>query len=67
MKHDWEPVHKNVQDVCNRGWDPERKCKNCGAVQTREDQTLWMRIVGYRWLPLVGRCKGSRIFREKKK
>lgn len=31
---------------------PQRKCRLCGALQTRE------RVPGYRWLPLVGRCPG---------
>jgi len=37
---------------------PMRRCTNCGAEQERLTETRWMRVTGYRWLPLVGRCKG---------
>jgi hypothetical protein len=38
--------------------DPHRQCQNCGAVQKRLTEHAWMRVTGYRWLPLVGRCAG---------
>jgi len=34
-----------------------RKCANCGAEQVKDSQTSWMRVIGYQWWPLVGRCK----------
>jgi len=39
--------------------EPFRKCANCGAVQQRETETAWMRIVARRWRPLAGRCRGK--------
>jgi len=34
-------------------------------VQEREAEHLWMRGVGYRWLPLVGRCPGEWLPNDK--
>lgn len=61
MKHDWEPIPDTLEKTCQHGWDPMRKCKNCGIVQQRYPETAWMRVTGYRWLPLAGRCKGKII------
>lgn len=61
MKHQWEDVSaRSVAEVCKYGWDKRRRCKLCGVVQSHQDEQLWMRIVRRRWLPLVGRCKGSK-------
>lgn len=60
MKHDWEYSTHTLAEVMKHGWEPRRICKNCGAVQQRESQSNWMRVTGYRWLPLVGRCKGPK-------
>lgn len=57
MRHDWIRMPDTIKKVCQYGWSPVRTCKNCGAIQTRVSETLWMRVTGYRWLPLVGRCK----------
>jgi hypothetical protein len=57
MRHDWEMLPSSLADVCKHGWDPRRRCKNCGVTQQRYTETAWMRVTGYRWLPLVGRCK----------
>jgi hypothetical protein len=54
MRHDWQDIPSTVSDP---HWYGKRKCRNCGAVQTREDEQNWGRIIGYRWRPLVGRCK----------
>lgn len=58
MRHEWE-------DVGGDHAHPEtwmrilRQCKHCLKVQEKETEHLWMRVVGYRWLPLVGRCPGK--------
>ena len=36
-----------------------RKCALCGKTQSKESVEDWMRVTGYRWVPLVGRCKGK--------
>lgn len=55
MKHDWERQYRNEPADMLR--DRYRRCRNCGAEQSRETHYLWMRVTGYRWAPLVGRCK----------
>ena len=55
MKHDWfDPVHRSVATFLT---PPMRECRNCGKVQTRVTNHCWMRVTGYRWEPLAGRCK----------
>lgn len=58
MAHEWVPYRKlgltNAQLFMRA---PERICLKCGKVQQRETLTLWMRVTGYRWHPLAGRCK----------
>lgn len=55
MRHDWQPFYfGNPADDMLAG--PHRKCANCKKIQTRIDKTAWMRVIGYQWLPLVGRC-----------
>lgn len=59
MKHDWQEW--SVQHPGYEGqyemWYPARKCRNCHKVQERVELHSWMRVVGYRWEPLVGCCK----------
>ena len=57
MKHDWEPISSpnKYGDWSNFG---RRRCKNCELEQTKQAQYFRMRVTGYRWLPLVGRCNG---------
>ena len=60
--HDWEEVSLATDkdpfaDMNNYG---ARKCKKCGAFQQRFRQCSWMRVTGYRWEPLVGRCNPSK-------
>jgi len=56
MKHDWKPfLYGNPADDMLK--DRRRRCENCGAVQARITHHAWMRITGYQWVPLVGRCK----------
>jgi hypothetical protein len=61
MKHDWD--HPNPKPGSKWfkyfGAADLRVCKNCGKHQVKESQTHYMRITGYRWYPLVGRCKGK--------
>jgi len=55
MKHDWEDIKKGgIEDMGNYG---HRRCRNCGKEQTKESIHVWMRVVGYQWYPLAGRCK----------
>lgn len=54
MRHKWITPPAIMTDLFHHG---RRKCVNCGAEQTKEVQHLWMRVTGYRWEPLVGRCK----------
>ena len=62
MRHDWEldkEFGMKMMDIM----DParaKRTCNNCGAKQSQVANHLWMRVTGYRWTPLVGRCKGSK-------
>lgn len=56
MKHDWrEHLYGNLADDMLK--DRRRKYANCGAMQTRIVHHAWMRVTGYQWTPLVGRCK----------
>ena len=55
-KHEWEDVSQGVEGISNYG---KRRCLLCGAVQTKECEQAWMRVVSYRWVPLAGRCKGG--------
>ena len=62
MKHNWEAIalatpDRPFADMSHHG---ARKCRNCGAVQQKNAQHSWMRVTGYRWEPLVGRCKQNR-------
>lgn len=59
MKHDWERLADDLKKVCEHGWEPMRRCRNCGKVQKRVSETAWMRVTGYTWHPLAGRCKPS--------
>lgn len=58
MKHNWEPYYdpakSNAEIFIS---EPQRKCQNCGVIQTRITEHLWMRVTGYKWRPLAGRCK----------
>jgi hypothetical protein len=58
MKHDWENTNSKDKfgDMNNYG---RRRCRNCQVEQTKNAQHLWMRVTGYRWEPLAGRCKGQ--------
>jgi hypothetical protein len=56
VKHAWEDVKQGIEGISNYG---KRRCSNCGAEQIKYDTQDWGRITGYRWEPLVGRCKGK--------
>lgn len=58
MKHEWEHVRATMATFLQ---PQKRRCKNCGKVQELHIEQAWMRIVGRRWLPLIGRCKGPKI------
>lgn len=61
MKHEWEGRNPapNTKWFRYFGCHDLRECTVCGAVQVKEPETAWMRVTGYRWYPLVGRCKGK--------
>jgi hypothetical protein len=54
MKHDWEPSPK--EGTMKYLWLEIRLCANCGAEQIKEVKHSWMKVTGYRWEPLAGRC-----------
>ena len=56
MKHDWN-YSREGQSISEqmRGFG-YRKCRVCGKEQTKEAQHAWMRVTGYRWMPLAGKC-----------
>ena len=61
MAHEWEskdfaPGTKYFQYF---GSHDIRECKKCGAIQVKDADYLWGRVVGYSWSPKVGRCKGK--------
>lgn len=53
MKHNWVIIDEGIAGFLN---GPLRRCANCGSEQRRTTEYAWMRVTGYRWLPLVGRC-----------
>jgi hypothetical protein len=64
MAHDWEDT--TPTGLAALLASPRRRCRNCGVEQTREAETWYMRIIGYRWLPKAGRCTGKLIKGETK-
>lgn len=58
MKHEWQhydnPAKTNAEKFMG---EPERRCAHCGTVQQRITQHAWMRVTGYLWRPLAGRCR----------
>ncbi len=57
MAHQWEDVNEGVWGLVR---EPLRRCVRCGAEQRKRTEYLWMRVTGYKWRPLVGRCKADR-------
>lgn len=62
MAHKWEFVHQGQEGLGNYG---KRRCVRCGAEQTKHAEHLWMRVTGYRWEPLVGRCPADKNQRRR--
>jgi len=60
VRHDWNYSPKLKDRFEGLSSYGIRECRNCGARQKREAQYAWMRVTGYSWQPLVGRCKGRR-------
>lgn len=58
FSHQWKEL-ATLDKVCKFGWEPLRVCIICGRAQKRETYHLWMRVVSYKWEPLVGRCPGK--------
>lgn len=62
VKHDWDYDYRPAGDrFFGLGAYGVRRCRNCGVVQKKESQHEWMRVVGYSWQPLAGRCKGKKV------
>lgn len=57
--HDWDYSRKDQSIAEQMRGCGYRKCRNCGKEQWKEAQYSWMRVTGYKWLPLAGRCKGK--------
>jgi hypothetical protein len=55
MAHKWE--HSDGGPDAHPLGGPYRRCANCGIIQQRFSKTEWMRVTGYYWWPLAGRCK----------
>ncbi len=65
MRHKWKNVHgSEPRDIGTHG---RRICESCGVEQEKFAQQVWGRVTGYRWEPLVGRCKGKTARRAQKK
>lgn len=43
MKHNWVTV-EGREKVMEHGWAPMRRCINCGIVQKKESEQVWMRL-----------------------
>ncbi len=55
MAHDWDHSDYGRRPTDLQVYD-RRVCRRCGAEQEKHSKTMWMRVVGYEWSPLVGRC-----------
>jgi hypothetical protein len=55
MAHKWTD-HPYDNQADNLMKNRRRRCSTCGAVQERVTDYAWMRVTGYRWTPLAGRC-----------
>ena len=64
VAHDWEDVRHELPPASQISSLGYRRCRLCGVEQHKEDIHLWMRVVGYRWRPLVGRCPGTKATAE---
>ena len=54
MAHKWIDIYNwKVSGISAYG---HRKCEKCGVEQKKFPEHLWMRVTGYSWQPLVGRC-----------
>ncbi len=67
MRHDWDDWWADPRKTPAQVFmsQRERHCRNCGATQHQEIEHSWGRVVGRRWTPLVGRCKGDAAARPK--
>lgn len=59
MAHEWTDNTKALSISEKLSVYGARRCINCGATQVKDAEHRWMRVTGYRWRPLVGRCKGT--------
>jgi hypothetical protein len=53
MKHQWNDVSEENGIL----GPPKRRCANCAVEQERITEHAWMRVTGYHWWPLAGRCQ----------
>ena len=66
MRHDWQqytPTGKGHPLLLNE----HRRCENCGAIQEKVTDYLWMRVVrsvpaGCRVVPVLERAAGSAFY-----
>ncbi len=67
MAHKWETV--TIKGHMALVKSPKRRCVKCEVTQTYETRTAWMRVIGYHWYPLVGRCPkdSKRILKQKER
>jgi hypothetical protein len=53
MAHEWVTLPPGPTDISTYG---KRQCRKCGVVQRKWAEQDWMRVIGYRWEPLAGKC-----------
>ena len=53
MKHEWHISYAELQSIMQ---SKIRVCSICYAIQEHTTDYAWMRVIGYRWYPKVGRC-----------
>ncbi len=54
MKHEWHILHYGLRSIMQT---KIRVCQICYAIQEQATDYSWMRVVGYRWYPKIGRCR----------
>lgn len=54
MRHEWHITYFGLRSIMQQRI---RVCAICYAIQEHVTDHEWMRVVGYRWSPAVGRCR----------
>jgi len=62
MAHKWESIDPAPGTPYFKyfGCVDLRKCTRCGAIQEKQADHVWMRVIGYHWYPKVGRCPADK-------